>query len=154
MIEVAKSSYEDNKDRFLVYDGYKIPFQNNSFDLVCSVLVLQHFRNELDLKKMAFEFNRICELNGYCIFIEQVYDKKDGQKYNNAFSNAGFVFVSKEIVRRGRSISSYIASHTDINNDSILKILYWINRIEILFPALVNTYTENIFIYRKVKNNV
>lgn len=119
---------------------------------MCSVLVLQHFKFRSDLKNISLELYRILSKNGYLIFIEQVSNEKDELKYQSIFKEAGFILVSIKTIRRGRSISSWIASHIKLKTINLLKILSIINELEILFPPLVKTYEEKIFVFRKVEN--
>ena len=56
-----------------------------------------------------------------------------------------------ETVRRGRSISSWLASK--INNQESTKwitVLKMLNNIEVNFPPLTETYEEKIFVFKRI----
>ena len=73
MVSRANSLYTDD---FLSFDGQNIPLDGQSVDVVCSVLVLQHINNPVELKFLIGEFKRVLKTGGRVIFIEQVTSEK------------------------------------------------------------------------------
>ena len=66
-IDVEKKKYLTNNDiNFLIYDGKKIPFQKNTFDIIFSSNVLEHVPN---LDEIQAELFRVLKDNGICIHI-------------------------------------------------------------------------------------
>ena len=61
-----KKDIEEKGINFLVYDGKKIPFENNTFDIIFSSSVLEHLNNLDDLQE---EFCRVLNDDGICIHI-------------------------------------------------------------------------------------
>lgn len=103
------------------------------------------------MKDIAKEFLRVSSNNGICVYIEQVGKKRDEKKFIDAFNEAGFTLCELKTVRRGRSISSWLASK--INNQESTKwitVLKMLNNIEVNFPPLTETYEEKIFVFKRI----
>jgi len=66
-IDIKKKKDIEEKDiNFLIYDGQKIPFENNTFNIIFSSNVLEHLNNLDDIQK---EFFRVLDDDGICIHI-------------------------------------------------------------------------------------
>ena len=64
-IENRQDLVDKNID-YLIYDGKKIPFENNKFDIIFSSNVLEHLENLDEIQK---EFFRVLKDDGICIHI-------------------------------------------------------------------------------------
>lgn len=60
------SCSKDLVDDIIYYDGHKLPFKDNSFDVIFSSSVLEHIPHLKDLEK---EFQRVLKKNGVAIHI-------------------------------------------------------------------------------------
>jgi ubiquinone/menaquinone biosynthesis C-methylase UbiE len=78
MIEKAKKKYPE--ETFICYDGGKLPFDDNYFDHIVSVYVLQHITTLDDFYKTAKELVRCLKIGGKIYLIEQV-SRKDSDYY-------------------------------------------------------------------------
>lgn len=151
MVSAAKKYISQPRRHFFCFDGKTIPVEINNMDIIVSVLLLQHFKKVSDLKDIAKEFLRVSSNNGICVYIEQVGKKRDEKKFIDAFNEAGFTLCELKTVRRGRSISSWLASK--INNQESTKwitVLKMLNNIEVNFPPLTETYEEKIFVFKRI----
>lgn len=59
-------SIKDENFKFVLGDGCKMPFEDNKFDTVLSVQVLEHVLTPI---KMVEEIARVLKPNGHCIFL-------------------------------------------------------------------------------------
>ncbi len=60
------------KNRFNLYEGDKIPFKDESFDIVCAYQVLEHVNN---LKESLSEMLRVCRRDGIVFLHAPNYDR-------------------------------------------------------------------------------
>ena len=102
MIETSKKYFGSNKYlRFELYDGKKLPFEDNSFDCVIAIWVLQHIIDDNDLQNLMNEFARILKKNGELMLIEQIADK---EKYE--FLKNGDAYKKCRTIDRFTNLSS------------------------------------------------
>ena len=83
-VKHALEKYGSNKLRFEHYQGDKIPFQDNSFDVIVSFQVIEHIQDD---NNYLLEIHRVLKKNGIYILItpNRVYRLKPGQKPWNRF---------------------------------------------------------------------
>lgn len=149
MIKKARVAYADE---FYTYNGLDLPIADDSMDAVLSVLVLQHINDSEEYEKIVGEFRRVTKLGGNVIFIEQINGTRTYDHYTRPFQQNGFTLRTFRLIRRGKSISSWIASRTwceklpTVFAESVLRFL---NDVEILFPPIKATYEECIFVFRR-----
>ena len=75
MIATSKKYFGINKYlRFDLYDGKTLPFEDNSFDCVIAIWVLQHIIDDDDLQNLMNEFARVLRKTGRLLLIEQIAD--------------------------------------------------------------------------------
>ncbi|GEM_PF-5783935 len=75
LLDVARKnciSHGISNPMFVQWDGYKLPFQSESFDRVIANAVLQHVTEEAAVKTFFFETNRILRLRGQLIICQSV----------------------------------------------------------------------------------
>jgi ubiquinone/menaquinone biosynthesis C-methylase UbiE len=58
----AQNNYKSSNAKFLKIDDGKLPFENNTFDLITSFQVIEHFH---DTKQYLSEINRVLKPGGY-----------------------------------------------------------------------------------------
>ncbi len=83
-VKHASSKYNSKKSRFKHYNGDKMPFENNSFDVVVSFQVIEHIKNE---ENYISEIYRVLKKHGIFVLTtpNRVYRLKPGQKPWNRF---------------------------------------------------------------------
>jgi len=64
IINHANEKYKSHNCFFELFDGYKIPFDNDSFDVVISCQVIEHVPNDINYLK---EINRALKKGGFLI---------------------------------------------------------------------------------------
>ncbi|MFW5886819.1 MAG: class I SAM-dependent methyltransferase, partial [Bacteroidota bacterium] len=67
----AKKNLPNGKLEFIFAEAEKIPFENNSFDLVSMSNALHHVA---DIEKTLVEMQRVCKKEGYIIINEMIRD--------------------------------------------------------------------------------
>lgn len=151
MLVKAKSHCSFGNVDFLLCDGSNIPFQDESFDLILSVWVLQHFPNEA-LEKTAKQLVNIVKEKGKICLIEQVSDRRSGyyifrlpDAYVNSFDNCDPVILRP--IRRSKSTMQRLAKVMPrILSELLAKIeLRLSKRTEI--PK--DGYLDHLFIFQK-----
>lgn len=74
MVKMAKARLANIKNIDIYKtNGVELPFQDNSFDLIYSVVVFQHMPKDIFLENLV-EISRVLKNNG--IFIFQIFEKK------------------------------------------------------------------------------
>jgi len=151
MLVKAKSHCIFGNVDFLLCDGSNIPFQDESFDLILSVWVLQHFPNEA-LEKTAKQLVNIVRENGKICLIEQVSDRHSDyyiprlpDAYINSFDNCGSVILRP--IRRSKSTMQRLAKVMPKFLSSFLA------KIEIRLSKKAEIpkdgYLDHLFIFRR-----
>jgi ubiquinone/menaquinone biosynthesis C-methylase UbiE len=118
-IENAKNKYNSNKVEFKHYDGDRLPFEDNTFDMVISFQVIEHIADD---KNYILEAYRVLKKNGLFILTtpNRVYRLKEGQKPWNRFHIREYDYLSL------KDILSYNFRHIEIfglkGNEEIQKI--------------------------------
>ena len=114
MLVKAKNHCSFGNVDFLLCDGSNIPFQDETFDLILSVWVLQHFPDEA-LKKTAKQLVSVVKENGKICLIEQVSGRLSGyyisrlpDDYINSFGNYDSVILRP--IRRSKSRTQRLAN--------------------------------------------
>lgn len=103
---------------FVRFDGQRIPLADDSTSAVVTYVVLNHILDDGHLHKVLSELHRVLVRGGRMVAIEQVrrrarIDPKVWQhrrtidQFARLFSAAGFVPVSREILRYGRLPTTY-----------------------------------------------
>lgn len=65
---LARRRHSDKAD-FVIFDGHKLPFQDNAFDLVFSACVFHHIPHTEHLPLLA-ELKRVLRIGGTCVIFE------------------------------------------------------------------------------------
>jgi SAM-dependent methyltransferase len=80
----ASEKYGSENSVFRVYDGAKIPYENNTFDAVISFQVIEHIQDDTNY---VSEIHRVLKTNGIFILTtpNRTYRLKPGQKPWNRF---------------------------------------------------------------------
>lgn len=135
---------------FLTYDGINLPLDDESIDVIVSVMVLQHINNTDEYNKLVTEFKRVLRKGGHVIFIEQISKDKPKTRYVDPFLKNDFIFKHFSLIRRGRSISSYLSAKRWFKffpRKIIINLLFMLNKIENFMPSLKETYSECVFVF-------
>lgn len=69
-LNVEGNHYKDSdvgKDRIKVYDGFNIPYPDESFDIVTCIMVLHHIKGKNNIKKLLREIVRVIKKGGYFV---------------------------------------------------------------------------------------
>jgi ubiquinone/menaquinone biosynthesis C-methylase UbiE len=72
MIETAKKINVHSNVTYELYDGQNIPAEQEYFDRIVSIYVLQHITEAADFVTILGEFNRVLKKSGKVCLIEQV----------------------------------------------------------------------------------
>jgi len=83
-IAYASKKYESENCVFRVYDGVKIPFEDNTFDAVISFQVIEHIQDDINY---ILEIYRVLKRDGFFFLTtpNRTYRLKPGQKPWNRF---------------------------------------------------------------------
>ena len=93
----------------VMYDGKKIPFDNNSFDYIFSSEVLEHV---FDVNETINEFNRVLKINGKMIITSPFVWGEHEQPYDFArYTSFG---LKRILEKNGFEVIQYIKSTTYI----------------------------------------
>lgn len=107
-IELSEERVKDNQQRiptatFLKMSATDLKFDDASFDLVTSVVVIQHIHHDLQ-KKVANEISRVLKPNGYFLMIEGTKEDesvtyrysfpRSTRQWTTLFENAGLRLVT------------------------------------------------------------
>ena len=96
MIDAAKRKFGNNKNMsFTSYNGQELPFENNSFDCIVAVSVLQYVIDDQNLKGLFNEFARILKIKGKVLLIEQIADEEKYDYFKNGVIHKKFRPVKK-----------------------------------------------------------
>lgn len=100
MLEAAKKNVQAENVEFIHYDGINIPFDDEYFDAIVSIGVLQHINYKKDFLKLTEELCRVLKKNKRIYLIEQVSAKdadyfihKSLEDYIDAFKTQGAACV-------------------------------------------------------------
>lgn len=113
MIETAKRCNARSNVTYELYDGQNIPAEEEYFDRIVSVYVLQHIVEAQDFVRVLKEFSRVLKKGGRACLIEQVSVtqahetgtpddfnlRRAPQEYINAFSEKGFSCQEWRLIR-------------------------------------------------------
>ncbi|MEK7627570.1 MAG: methyltransferase domain-containing protein [Patescibacteria group bacterium] len=81
LIELARYKYSADKIKFIVTDGFNLPFPDNYFDKIFSVAVLHHIPSrELRLKFLS-EMRRVLKKDGIAVFMVWNLWQRKGIKF-------------------------------------------------------------------------
>lgn len=122
LIEMAKDSFSDIKDKFLVMDMEKTLFKEESFDIIVSIFSLMY---KGDLVSVFREFSRILKPNGFVIFSVPHPIRKMIKYNSNNYFIKGSRYESWKGIRRFnyyRLIEDYIDSIVD-SDMKIVKLI-------------------------------
>jgi ubiquinone/menaquinone biosynthesis C-methylase UbiE len=84
MIKVAKKRFP--KDKFIVCNGMSLDFEDESFDLVFTAVVLQHNKH-IDKEIVAREIHRVLRSGGYYFCSENTFREDN---YHTTFGRVGW----------------------------------------------------------------
>jgi SAM-dependent methyltransferase len=85
MIDVAKSHNLRSNLEFKCCDSSKIPYKDNSFNKIISVMVMQHILDPHELRDSIRELKRVLDPNGKIFLIEHVMRRTTSQRYCGNF---------------------------------------------------------------------
>ena len=155
MIEIAKKYSEGDKNvSFASYNGQKLPFNDNSFDCIIAIWVLQHILDDNKIRDLANEFSRILKENGKILIIEQLSDwenfeyLKNGKIYKKhrtldlfiKLFNEKFAFV---LSKKTDGLVSFGLFYKSLNVFSLLQLSFlryfitWFIKLDGLFYFLL-----------------
>jgi len=66
ILKIAKNKCKSKQVKFIQASVYKLPFKDNSFDLICGFYIAHH----LDLKQMFIELSRVLKTEGVIYLVE------------------------------------------------------------------------------------
>lgn len=105
-IDISENLIKRNKSyypfiEFEYLNSNHLSFNNETFDLVLSMMVLQHIEYQSQIKLIK-EFSRTLKKGGYVIIVESIYEKDKNENiysrskmdWNQIFSDNGFALVS------------------------------------------------------------
>lgn len=83
-VDYAKSKYSDKNITFLKFDGSRIPFEDNHFELIYFFQVIEHIEQDQGFLR---EVRRVLAPGGKAIFTtpNRLYRLKEGEKPRNPF---------------------------------------------------------------------
>ncbi len=113
MIRKAEDTNIYSNVEYILYDGLNIPVDNEYFDRIISVYVLQHITDAEDFIKIIIEFYRTLRIGGKVCLIEQVSAEQTHEEgmpkdfnlrrkpleYVDAFSQSGFYCTDWRLIR-------------------------------------------------------
>lgn len=151
MIEKARL-YHAGVGEFYSFNGISLPLDDNSVDVVVSVLVLQHINNQEEYCLIIDSFSRIIKSGGYVVILEQLSDEKKARNYIDPFEAKGFTLITQRTIRYGKSISSKLSNLSIFRKLSyrwVAVCLASINRFELFFPPIKRSYEETVFVLKR-----
>jgi 2-polyprenyl-3-methyl-5-hydroxy-6-metoxy-1,4-benzoquinol methylase len=99
-INHCKKTYRSKNLEFYKYDGKKIPFSNNSFDIITCFQVIEHVKEEALFLR---EIKRILKADGTALFTTpyRVYRLKKGQSPWNKFHiREYYIFQLRKVLKK------------------------------------------------------
>jgi ubiquinone/menaquinone biosynthesis C-methylase UbiE len=137
----------EKKVKIKIGDATKIPFEDNSFDIVYSYHLLWHIPKE-EQKKIINEMLRVCKKEGFIIFdilnknfvYEKIKKKHSKDLYKFTFNELKEIISSKKV--EIEKLNDF-----PIKNDKIYKIINIINQIRGFLPK--NLYHMIFFRVKK-----
>lgn len=148
MLNRAKKQCPSKNVEFLLYDGTSSLFENEAFDTILSVCVLQSF-NDNDLRNATKQLVRQLKKGGKIFLIEQVsYSHRLPEDYVEKF--VGCKCLIQKPIRNSRSILQRIILRTKFIPKAIFPLiakleLFWAQKESI--P--VEGYMDYLFIFEK-----
>ncbi len=158
---LLQAQSKNNKDIIKVqYDGYNLPFADNSVQTVISYGVLIYLIHSKDLLKCLKEINRVLCPSGKLIAIEQTTKKdklsndaiklqRSKTQFIQAFLSAGFDFQSANILRRGHFPLIYLIRYGLIPDYLFPYIAKLEKTLGLMFPKQFLDYADTMFILKK-----
>jgi SAM-dependent methyltransferase len=164
-----------NEQIDVLYNGGKLPFENEQFDYILCTEVFEHL---FDLDDKLMEFNRVLKLNGLmfvtCPFIWNEHEVPfDYARYttfalNDKFKKSGFEVVSYYksgtfietytqlfFIYFSKKQSRYDSEKTGLIKKSIIFIVNLIGKgLNKMLPNNDSLYLTNVFIARKEKPQI
>ncbi len=121
--KIGELSYpKDWKERFLIYDGNKLPFEDASFDVVFTYQVLEHV---IDLEKSVREILRILKPEGFAYLHCPNYDRTYEEHYMFEFGKPlrGNKEEFKKVVKAIGADCKEVDNLNFINKDDVKKAI-------------------------------
>lgn len=80
MLQIARQRLKGHSVNLQKINNHLLPFNDNAFDIVFTVTVLQHNTNELELRKILHEIGRVCNKDLY--LFERIEKRIKGHESN------------------------------------------------------------------------
>lgn len=138
--EKAKRLGIEKKVKIKISDATKMPFKDNSFDIVFSYHVLWHIPKK-DQKEMVKEMRRVCKKGGFIVFdilnkdfiwekLKTILGKKKGDELYKITLNE-----AKKMINNSKNIKIGKLNDAQIKKDFFYHIFNLINKTSKIFPS-------------------
>jgi len=151
LLELAQKYNSSLNICYTYFDGYKYPFEANSFDSILIVGLLN--KKIMPLTKIEHTLSKISQMlepQGKIVVIENVYIRSNKDYYTKKelvrlFQNKGFELIKCCRVRKGRCLPLYLIEFGIVPTPLLLyfaKYELWLNRT---FGQALFTYNNVLF---------
>lgn len=156
MLEITKKNVSKENVSFILYDGLTLPFEEEKFDAIVSVGVLQDIYDKTNFEELIDSFSKCLKPERRVYLIEQVSKnrrsvRKTPEDFLTAFERHGFECVCHYPIRAGRWLILYLIRYGFIPKSllpPIARFELFIRKIN-LGPNLY--YKDYLFEFKKIR---
>lgn len=154
---IRKAKFSGKKVILKKADMRQIPFRDESFDFVLSVLVLEYMKNDKDLNKAMFELKRVLKKGGVLILVtphkspftsfvrKQIISRILPTKREDPNFIMGVPRSQKDLEKFGFKTFGCLGwvSHKALNNETLAKIIdYFFWKVPFFSGSLIGIYKK------------